>query len=210
MRGSLWSVELHPMSSDPFKRVVQAIDAANAQDPNREDWQGTSYPKELLYGLRMSECLERLCPTASELLRLAARGQHIRRWEIPRSDYPATREGYLRWRTRLYGFHGDQLGLIMTGAGYDEDSIRRVKRLLSKRDLRSDPESQALEDTACLVFLEYYFAPFAAGQDESKLIDIVRKTWRKMSDVARLRAVELTLPGPFGTVVAKALDAGMS
>ncbi|MDF9392119.1 MULTISPECIES: DUF4202 domain-containing protein [Methylococcus] len=194
------------MTSDRFNRALQAIDAANAEDPNREEWEGALHPKELLYGRRMTGCLERLCPAASEALRLAARGQHIRRWEIPRSDYPATREGYLRWRTRLYGFHGDQLGLIMAMAGYDEDSIRRTKRLLSKRDLRTDPESQTLEDTACLVFLEYYFAPFAAGQDESKLVDIVRKTWRKMSDAARVRALELALPGHLGAVVAKALE----
>jgi len=198
------------MSSDRFDRALQAIDAANAQDPNLEDWEGAPHPKELLYGRRMTECLERSCPGASEVLRLAARGQHIRRWEIPRSDYPGTREGYLRWRTRLYGFHGDQLGLIMAGAGYDEGSIQRVKRLLSKRDLRTDPESQTLEDTACLVFLEHYFAPFAAGHDEPKLIDIVRKTWRKMSDAARARALELDLPGNLGAIVAKALDTGSS
>jgi hypothetical protein len=201
-------MEFHSMNSDRFNRALQAIDEANAQDPNLEEWEGSSHPKELLYGRRMTECLARICPGASEILRLAARGQHIRRWEIPRSDYPRTREGYLRWRTRLYGFHGDQLGLIMSKAGYDEASIQRVKRLLSKRDLRTDPESQALEDTACLVFLEYYFAPFAADHDEPKLIEIVRKTWRKMSDAARAHALELDLPGNLGAVVAKALDVG--
>jgi hypothetical protein len=203
-------MELHPMSSFRFNRALQAIDAANAQDPNLEDWEGAPHPKELLYGRRMTECLERICPEASEVLRLAARGQHIRRWEIPRSGYPANREGYLRWRTRLYGFHGEQLGLIMAGAGYDDGSVQRVKRLLSKRDLRTDPESQTLEDTACLVFLEHYFATFALGQDEPKLIDIVRKTWKKMSDTARARALELEFPGNLGGVVAKALDAGAS
>lgn len=198
------------MSSDRFNAALRAIDAANAQDPNLEEWEGALHPKELLYGRRMTEWQARLCPEASEALRLAARGQHIKRWEVPRSDYPKTREGYLRWRTRLYGFHGDQIGLIMAEVGYDEASIQRVKRMLTKRDLRTDSESQALEDTACLVFLEHYFAPFAAGQDESKLIDIVRKTWRKMSDAARTHAQELGLPGNLGAVVAKALDTGIS
>lgn len=194
------------MSSDRFSRAIEAIDRANAQDPNSEVWQGEAYPKELLYGRRMSERLARLEPEASEPLALAARGQHIRRWEIPRDEYPKTREGYLRWRTRLYGFHGDQLAAIMADTGYDETSIQQVRRMLSKRELRTDPDSQRLEDTACLVFLEHYFAPFAADQDESKLIDIVRKTWKKMSASARACALELALPGELSAVVAKALD----
>lgn len=196
------------MNSDCFNRAIEAIDDANSQDPNREVWQGESYPKELLYGRRMTEWLARLAPEASACLALAARGQHIRRWEIPRSDYPPTREGYLRWRTGLYRFHGEQLARIMADVGYDETTIQRVQRMLTKRDLRTDPASQTLEDTACLVFLEHYLAPFAAGQEESKLIDIVRKTWKKMSDPARARALELDLPGDLGRIVAKALDSG--
>lgn len=194
------------MNNPNLDLVLRLIDEANAADPNRESWQGESYPKELLYGRRMSEWLEKLCPEAGDLLRIAARGQHIRRWEVPRDSYPMTREGYLRWRSYLYGYHGDRLAELMAGAEYPPEAGERVKAILSKRGMKTDPDVQLVEDVACLVFLEYYFPEFAASQDEEKLLSIVRKTWNKMSGTARSRALELDFPEAIKPLLARALE----
>lgn len=194
------------MNEDRLDRVLVLIDEANAQDPNSEVWRGESYPKELLYGMRMTEWLDRLYPDAPDLLHIAARGQHIRRWEVPRQTYPETREGYLQWRGYLYGFHADCVAKFMTEAGYGPIDIERVRKILQKRGLKNDPDVQSIEDVACLVFLDYYFAAFAAIHDEEKLIGIVRKTWKKMSEYARNRALELEFPESIRALLATALE----
>jgi hypothetical protein len=175
-----------PEASERFRAAIRRFDAANAEDPNGE---------ELLYAQRMSEWLNRLAPDASEALKLAARSQHIRRWEIPRNKYPLNRPGYHRWRSDLAKFHADTAGQIMRQVGYDDSMILRVGSLLRKEKLKEDPEAQTLEDVICLVFLENYFADFAKEHDEQKIINILRKTWRKMSP--RGHQAALTLPmGP--------------
>jgi len=181
------------------------FDAANAEDPNTDVFEGETYPKELLYARRMTAWLDQIEPDASEVLRLAARSQHIRRWAIPRHTFPKTRTGYLRWRTTLYTFHADTAGLILSQVGYDDDVIDRVRALLRKTRLKHDAEVQCLEDVACVVFLESYFAAFAARQDEEKIIDIVRKTWQKMSPRGQQVALTLNLPPPARELVEKAL-----
>ena len=185
--------------------VLEAIDAANGRDPNRISVDGAERPAELVYGLRMSRCLERLYPEASDLLRIAARGQHIERWTSPRADYPMTREGYLTWRSELKRFHSDRVGALMAEAGYDAADIERVGALIRKRKLRRDPEAQALEDVVCVVFLEDYFAEFAAKHEDAKVIDILRKTWAKMSPHGREAALDLTLPAEARRLVEAAL-----
>ena len=146
-----------------------------------ERFDGQDWPKELLYGRRMSAWLDRLAPDASEALRLAARAQHIQRWQISRKDYDEGKKGYHLWRTTLYRYHAERAGEILTAAGYDSQTVARVAALLQKKHLRSDPEAQTLEDAACLVFLENYFAEFATRYEPDKIVDIVRKTWAKMS-----------------------------
>jgi hypothetical protein len=182
------------MLSDPerFNTAIARFDAANAEDPNTEVVAGQASPKELLYAQRMTAWLERLVPDASEALRLAARCQHIRRWTMPRRDYPMTRQGYLQWRTMLARFHAETAGTILREVGYDEAMIHRVQALLRKERLRRDPEVQCLEDVICLVFLESYFADFARQHEPAKVIDIVQKTWHKMS--SRGQEVARTLP----------------
>lgn len=164
-----------------FDDAIAAIDAANAEDPNREAFEGREWPKELLYGRRMSGWLDRLAPDASEVLKLAARAQHIQRWHIPRKDYDEGKKGYHLWRTTLYRHHAERAGEILAQAGYDAETIARVGTLLQKKHLRSDPEAQTLEDAACLVFLENHFAEFSTRYEADKIVDIVRKTWAKMS-----------------------------
>jgi hypothetical protein len=180
------------MPDDRFEEAIRRFDAANADDPNRELVDGRDEAKELVYARRMTAWLDRFAPDASEALRLAARCQHIRRWTIPRASYPMDRRGYLRWRTDLKGFHARTAGEILAAVGYHDAVISRVGTLLRKEGMREDPDVQTLEDVICLVFLENYFADFAAGHDDAKVIDIVRKTWAKMS--ARGRDVALSLP----------------
>ena len=181
-----------------FAHAIERFDAANGADPNRTQFDGRDYPSELLYAIRMSEWLNRLEPGASEALRLAARSQHIRRWTMPRSQYPMTRAGYYQWRTMLGRFHAEEAGRILRDVGYDEATIGRVQSLLRKERLKSDPETQTLEDVICLVFLENEYVEFAGRHEDTKVIDILRKTWRKMSPRGREAALALAPSLPDG------------
>ena len=190
-----------------FERAIALFDAANAEDPNQDQGQ----PKELLYAIRMTEMIGRYAPEASEVARLAVRAQHIRRWTVPRSDYPMTKEGYIAWRTGLYKFHAETAGELMRQAGYDENTIGQVKAAVGKRGLKVNPDTQMLEDVTDLVFIEHYMLGFAQGKpdyDEAKWLDIVRKTWRKMS--ARAHAFVtgggIRLPEPLVPLILKAIS----
>lgn len=189
-----------------FTRTIAAFDQANANDPRQEqDESGIPVAYEVLYARRMSDALLRFCPQASEALQLAARSQHIERWLLPRDHYPMDRKGYLQWRSELKLRHAARAGEIMLAEGYDAAMCERVAALLKKEKLKSDEESQMLEDVICLVFLQYYFAEFAKVHDEAKLIDILQKTWRKMSEAGHQAALSLPLPDEQKTLIAKAL-----
>ncbi len=195
-----------------LQRTLAAFDAANSEDPNRELDQegadGEQHPKELLYAQRMTRCLAHFCPEASEVLQLAARAQHIRRWEIPRDTYPMDRAGYKRWRGQLALFHGETAGQIMAEQGYDQTTIERVKELLLKRRLQRDAEVQTLEDVICLVFIRYYLADFASKHPRDKLVDIIRKTWNKMSPKGQQAALQLPLDSELQSLLAESLANG--
>ncbi|MGI4733571.1 MAG: DUF4202 domain-containing protein [Janthinobacterium lividum] len=181
------------LTTVPFTEAIRLFDAANQEDPNLETSDdGQPTPKELLYAQRMTACLARVAPDAPEVVQLAARCQHIRRWSIPRSDFPMTRPAYHQWRNTLKKYHAELAGQLMAQAGYAPDMIERVQQLVQKLRLKDDPEVQLLEDVICLVFLEYYFLPFAAQHPEEKIIEIVQKTWPKMT--ARGHALALQLP----------------
>ncbi|MGS4991722.1 DUF4202 domain-containing protein [Roseibium sp. RP-7] len=168
-----------------------AIDAANAADPNQEDGK----PAALLYGQRMSEELERLYPEATDPLKIAARGQHIERWITPRQSYPEGKAGYHAWRRNQARHHADRVGEIMASAGYSPEEIEAAAKMLRKEGLKRDADVQALENVICFVFLKWYFAPFAAKHEDSKVLDIVQKTARKMSEEGRARVLaEFDLP----------------
>jgi len=189
-----------------FDRAIRGFDAANARDPNFVMIAGENRPRELVYAQRMTAWLLRIEPDASEALRLAARSQHICRWTRPRADYPMTRAGYHRWRTELGRFHAETAGGILRDAGYEQTTIDRVGSLLRKEHLKTDPEVQTLEDVICLVFLENYFADFAAQHPREKVIDIVRKTWKKMSVRGHEQALGLALPPGAAELVGEALN----
>lgn len=179
------------MNSTKLALALERIDAANALDPNKTIFDGTEYPAELIYGCRMSAWLEKLEPGASEALKLAVRCQHLRRWEIPRGQYPMTRAGYHQWRTTLGAYQAERAAEILTAIGYEPALVARVGSLIRKERIKSDPEAQTLEDVACLVFLESDYVDFARCHEAAKVIDILRKTWRKMSPRGHAEALEL-------------------
>lgn len=185
--------------------AFRLFDEANAEDPHTETVNGQILPKELVYGQRMSSRLDAYAPDAPETVQLAARAQHIRRWEVPRESYPEGRAGYLKWRTDLYKRHGEIAGEILQKVGYGDDTIARVQTLLKKRGLKTDPDVQLLEDVICLVFLEHYFHDFAQKHDEEKLIPIVQKTWKKMTDRGHGAALALDYAPEDRAVIDKAL-----
>ena len=195
-------------TTDRFQKAISGFDAANAEDPNKEMFEGTEHPKELLYAQRLSTMLQRFAPDASETVRLAVRAQHIRRWESPRSNYPMTPLGYKQWRTDLQKFHAETAGKIMRDASYDDETISRVQSLLRKEGLKVNPETQMLEDVVDLVFLESYLEDFAkkySHYDEAKMIDIIHKTWRKMSGRGHEFALTLALPPALVPLIMKAV-----
>jgi hypothetical protein len=196
-------------SEDRYDRAITRFDAANAEDPNQETTQELPRPKELVYAERMSAMLARFAPDASEVLRLAARCQHIRRWTIPRGDYAMDRIGYLQWRKRLNKFHAQVAGDILRDVGYDDATIARAGALLKKESLKADADAQALEDVVALVFLESYLAGFVSAHgeyDPAKFADILAKTAKKMSPRGRAAAITLiALPPEVAPTVKNAM-----
>lgn len=190
------------MNAGRFDAAIARFDAAHAEDPQKD---AAGQPQELVYAQRMSAWLAKLAPDACEALRLAARCQHIRRWAIRRGDYPEGAAGYRQWRIDEAAAHAVVAREMLEKAGYDEPAIERVQALVRKERLKLDADTQLLEDVGCLVFLEHYFAEFARKHDEAKLVDILRKTWRKMSPRGHEAALGLDLPAPLRGLVEKAL-----
>lgn len=186
-------------------KSFKLFDEANNQDPNKVVYKEQEYSKELLYAIRMTEKLNDFAPNASEVLQLTARSQHICRWEIPRDSYPMDRVGYLQWRQDLKKFHAQKAGEILKLVGYDAEIIEKVSFLLQKKQLKKNLETQTLEDVICLVFLEFYFEDFAHKYAEDKMIDIVQKTWRKMSKEGQDAALQLPLSKYSLTLISKAV-----
>ena len=200
-----------PTFSQHFDRAIALFDAANAADPNTEIADGKTWPKELLYAQRMTDMLARFAPDASEAVNLACRAQHIERWIIARQQYPMTREGYQQWRTTLYQYHAETAGRLMLEAGYDEAMIERAKKIIGKRGLKINPETQMMEDVAGLVFIEHYMAGFAAKNadySEEKWLTIIRKTWKKMSEQGHAFALsgQVKLPESLVPLILKAIQ----
>ena len=189
-----------------FESALDRFDAANAEDPGTEEVDGEPVAKALIYGRRMSAQLTSFRPDASEALKLAARAQHLRRFEVPRDRYPMDRPGYHRWRTDLGKLHAKWAGEIMQDVGYEPEMVARVRDILRKKGLRTDPDVQALEDVACLVFLEHYYGPFIDEKDDEKVVVILRKTWAKMSEKGQAAAARVPLGGRAAALMKRALD----
>jgi len=195
-----------PVALEVYTRARQAIDAAHEGDPKRTS---DGRAAELVYAERMEAWVVRLVPLATPLLRLAARCQHLERWTSPRASYPMDKAGYHAWRRALYLQQAERARALLLAAGVPEAEAAEVATWVSKTGLKTNPGTQALEDAACLVFLENEIADFTvthAGYTEAQFIDILRKTWRKMSPVAQEAALALELPAPIAALVQNALS----
>lgn len=187
--------------NESFTTALRRFDEENSHDPHQEDGQ----PRELLYAQRLTNWVLKLRPDASEALRLAARCQHICRWQSPRENYPMTRPGYLKWRADLKKFHAEKSGGILREAGYDDTMVSRVQDLNLKKNFPADPELRVLEDALCLVFLEFQFAALAAKSDDEKMINALRKSWEKMTEAGRAEALKLNYGEREKTLIGRAL-----
>lgn len=179
------------MKPTRFETAIALIDKKNVQDPNTYQVADFEYAKELLYSQRMTRKLLQFEPNSSKALQIAARAQHICRWQISRDEFPMDRVGYLKWRETLKKMHANTTSEILQKVGYDDQFIDRVKKIILKKLIKKNEESQALEDVICLVFLDYYFDEFAAKHSDEKVIDILKKTWVKMSDKGHEAALEI-------------------
>jgi Domain of unknown function (DUF4202) len=193
-----------PVSAYAIAR--QLIDAAHSADPK----QVGDRPAELVYADRMEAWLLQLAPASSELLRLAARCQHLERWTVPRNSYPEGRAGYLTWRKFLYGKQAARARELLVQGGVSSQEADDAASWVAKSGLQTNPNTQLLEDAACLVFLENEISTFAAEHAEyprEKFITIVAKTWRKMSQAARDAATRIGLPPALAEILREAVRA---
>ena len=199
---------VHWMGMDPYARARALIDAAHAADPVHLP-EGRA--AELVYADRIEAWVTRLVPDAALLLRLAARSQHLERWSVPRSTFPMNKAGYHAWRRSLYIRQAERARTLLIDAGVPREEAAEVATWVSKSGLKTNPGTQALEDAACLVFLENEISAFAAQHAEyprEKFVDIIRKTWRKMSPAAQQAALRLDLPAPIAALVHEAMGEG--
>ena len=194
------------MDSQRFEKAIARFDELNSADPNIIEVEGKQVAKELHDARAMSRWIEALYPDASEAVKLAARCQHICRWEIPRSSFPEGRTAYLQWRNELKKFHASKSEEVLRSVGYDEQTIETVKRINLKKQLNSDPEVQAVEDALCMVFLETQFESYIDKWEEAKIISILQKTWGKMSGIAHEAALKLPFSNRAVQLIQKALD----
>lgn len=192
------------LSTEQLEKAYAAFDSYNSFDPNKEKFKGVFYSKEFLYAARMTEKLKEYAPDSDEYVQLAVRCQHIGRWEIPRSSYPMNRVGYLQWRSQLALHHAQIAEKILTECGYAADTIEKVKFLLQKKQLHQNPDTQLLEDVICLVFVQYYLGPFAEMHEDQKVIDILKKTLKKISSRAIEEVVKIPVSGKVKTLIQKA------
>ncbi|MCJ1259237.1 hypothetical protein MMC24_007073 [Lignoscripta atroalba] len=194
------------MAETKYQHALKLIDEAHAEDPKKVMINDMEIPYELHYAQKMSSYLEKRCPCAPEVLRLAIRAQHFRRWEVPRDSYPMNKQGYHAWRTYLKKRQAEMASKICLDCGYSEDDAARVASMIRKENLKKDEETQILEDVACLVFLDDQFEEFEKEHNEDKIVTILRKTWGKMSEKGHELALEISMSGRAETLVAKALS----
>jgi tRNAThr (cytosine32-N3)-methyltransferase len=180
------------------------IDAAHAADPARA---ADGRPAELVYADRVEAWVARLVPGAPPHLLLAARCQHLERFLTPRATFPEGKAGYLQWRKSLYQKQAARARELLLAAGVNPAEAEEVAVWVSKTGLKTNPGTQALEDAAVLVFLENEIGAFAAQHADyprEKFVDILKKTWRKLSPAAQTHAATLPLPPAIAALVAEA------
>ena len=198
------------MSPDQLERALATIDSLNERDPNLISFSGEERPKELVHSELVSQWIERLDPNPSDALRLAARAHHVERWVIPRSEYPKGRAGYLKWRAALQRHHAATAEQVLAAQGVDSETTARVRDIICKRNLRSDPEVQCFEDALCLVFLETQLTALAGRLDRDKMLKVLRLTLPKMSGAGREAALSLELNAGDRALLQQAVESWQS
>ncbi len=188
-----------------LSHTLAALDAVHALGPNMVERDGEMVAAELDYARRMSGWLARLVPAPTEAVAIAVRAQHLRRWQVARDAYPAGRAGYLAWRAERARLAAEEMAALMRDHGWSQEVIDDAVRHVRKQNLRRDAGTQILEDVACLVFLEGEFATFAPTVDEGKMVDILQKTWKKMSPLAQNLALGLAIEPTLRHLVERAL-----
>ena len=186
-------------------KAFELYDDYNKRSPERIVWDNVEYPIEYFYAIKLHEWVTKLDPEANQSLLLASRCQHIGRWEIARKSYPDGRVGYLKWRSDLSKYHAGIATEILTEVGYDEETIDRVKQIVLKQRLKSDTDVQTMENALCLVFLQYQYDDLIAKMTEEKMIDILRKTWGKMTVPGHEAALSLQYSEVGRDLILKAL-----
>jgi hypothetical protein len=194
------------MGDDRLAAAIAAVDHANADDPNTVMVGGQAQPKELAHAAMMTEWVQRLDPDATDAQLLAARAHHLRRWVVPRTDYPEGRAGYLKWRADAKRRHADEVATILGENGYDDATIEQTQQIIRKERLKTDPAVQVHEDALCLVFLQTQLADLARQLGPQKGRDVLAKTLTKMSDRGRTEARRLPLPGDAHSLVIAVLQ----
>jgi hypothetical protein len=200
-----------PQKQSTYDKALSLIDAANSEDPNQVSADGKDWPKELLYSERMTDMLERYHADADDAMKLAIRSQHIQRWKSPRNAYPMDRIGYLKWRKDLYKIQAENAAALLREAGYDDETINRVRNAVAKKNIKGNADTQLLEDVTDLVFIEHYILDFVAKHPDytdEKWIEIIQKTWNKMSGNAHEFALSgaVTLPESLVPLIKKAVS----
>jgi hypothetical protein len=191
---------------DPLSAAITQFNQLNSEDPTLIQVGGETRPRELVQAERLEEWVLQVDPHASSALRLASRCQHLKRFAFPRSDYPEGRVGYLKWRKDLSKKHADLATQVLSGVGADPALISQVRAIVLKQAQKANPDGQAMEDALCLSFLQHEFSEFAAKHPDDKVVDIVRKTWGKMSARGHELALGLPLTGRAQALVEKALS----
>lgn len=176
---------------DKIEKAFALFDAYNRQDPDQLVWEGTSYPREYFYALQLHGWVLKLSPQAGVPLRLASRCQHIGRWQIPRENYPMDKTGYFKWRQELARFHAETAGKLMEEAGLGPEEILAVRHILLKEHIRTNPEVQVMENALCLVFLQFQYEDFLHLHEKEKVVRILERSWKKMSEPGREAAMAL-------------------
>jgi hypothetical protein len=200
-----------PQKQSTYDKALALIDAANSEDPNQVSADGKDWPKELLYSERMTDMLGRYDADADDAMKLAIRSQHIQRWKSPRNAYPMDRIGYLKWRKDLYKIQANNAAELLLEAGYDDEVIERVRNAVAKKNIKGNADTQLLEDVTDLVFIEHYLLDFVAKHpdySDQKWIEIIQKTWHKMSANAHEFALSgaVTLPESLTPLIKKAVS----
>lgn len=197
--------EFKPADAKRFEMALRRFDEENSRDPNTEIVNDVPRQREVVYAQWLTDWVLKLCPNASEELRLAARCQHLCRWTIARGSYLMTRAGYLKWRADLKIFHAEKAGEILREVGYPAETIAKVQALNLKKNFPRDPECRVLEDALCLVFLERQLADLARKSTEDKVINALQKSWQKMTDAARTEALKLNYTAEEMALIERAL-----